>query len=349
MSEISPHINVSIPSTTTVGTYILYDLEIILVFNKFRSERYRISKRFSDFIELRKQLINLKFINLPELPSKYSSFYKNNEILINERKMGLNNFIQVLLDNSELRIIENVLAFFNIPKSIMIEFNILNTTSNESEKNEIIETKKNVNKIDSAQQWMDIYKLIKSLMQDSRTKMFNSGNVIEIRKNLKNCEDKLYLLKVYLSNTKELGIGEIRRRKDLLNSLNKELTELNNMLQNMKFNEPINEKNNDKELLFNTYGKNTGSGRRTFGKAKETEETKSHDSKGLLQMQEQKMQLQNEDLDVLKDMIVRQKQLGIAVNEELTIQNELLKGLNQQVDQSTNKLNVAKSKVNKFL
>lgn len=46
---------------------------------------------------------------------------------------------------------------------------------------------------------------------------------------------------------------------------------------------------------------------------------------------------------------MRQKQIGVAVNEELSIQNELLDNLNQEVDQSTAKMRVAKNRVNKIL
>lgn len=348
-------IEVFIPSTTSVGSYVLYNLEIDLVFNKFRTEKYQISKRFSDFVKLRQHIIefnentsnNEKNINIPDLPSKYTSFYKSKEAIVNERKIGLTNFMQIVLSNEKLRIIDNVLNFLNIPKSIMYELNMLNESPEESSKlnTDIINNTK-INKIDSAQQWMDIFKVIKSLIQDSRTKMFSSGNTIEIRKNLRKCESKTDLLKQYLTNTKELGYGEIRRRRELLNSIDTELADLNAMVNKINFKEES--KVNDSEQSNELFGTKFGSGRRTFGKANETHETRKLDNRGLLQMQQQQMKSQNKDLSVLHDIILRQKQLGVAVNDELAIQNELLEGLDEQVDQSTNKLNLAKSKVNKI-
>lgn len=339
-------IKVSIPTVTQVGSYSLYDLEIEIQLNKFKVERFRISKRYSDFVTLRKYLESQHATQLPDLPSKYASLYKRNETLLNERKVGLMNFATSLLNDRQLRAESEVLYFFNIPKSTIVELNMLNADKSRTEEKSI---GLSISKIDSAQQWMEVYRTIKSLLQDSRTKMFNKGNVVEIRRNLKTAETNADLLKSYLTTTQELGSGEIRRRKELLLSVTKEITELNDMLRTMKLTDlaekaPYSSVNaND---LFKTHN---SSGRRTLGRIKESAQTKKLDNQGLLQVQQNEMQDQDQSLSALRDMIIRQKQIGIAVNEEIGIQNELLDSLNQEVDQSTNKLKVAKGKINKIL
>ncbi|KAG0681041.1 hypothetical protein C6P40_002825 [Pichia californica] len=347
-------ISVLIPAITDVGSYSLYDLEITIELNKYKIEKYRISKRFSDFLQLKKELELSGTNNLPDLPSKYSSFYKSKDSLKIQRKIGLTDFTNSILNNRNLRIQNEILDFFNIPKSVIVELNML---TNNDFNNSIGNNEKNINlnNIDSAQKWMELYKIVKSLLQDSRTKMFNKGNVVEIRKNLKTCENNINLLKNYLLNTDELGTGEIRRRKDLLSDVIKELTELNSMLLTLNFNQPsvYLPQSSSSTSSINSSNSNdlfkTTNSRRTFGKIKETQETKKLDNLGLFQTQKQEMKMQDQNLDSLRDMIQRQKQIGVAVNEELSIQNELLDSLNQEVDASTSKLKIAKNRVSKFL
>lgn len=348
----SSTIKVSIPTVTEVGSYSLYDLEIAVKLNQFKIVRYRVSKRYSDFLQLKNELEE-KNLELPDLPSKYSSFYKRNETLINERKTGLKEFSNIILNNPILRAEPIILNFFGIPKSTIIEVNMLNGESTHTKSAKIT----SVVNIESAQQWMEVYKNVKSLLQDSRAKMFSKGNIIEIRKNLKILESDIELLKKYLNDTQEIGMGEIRRRKDLLDSLIKELTDLNTTLYSMNFNtSPSSSSRPQSSVSLNSNSSNgtnelfktTGS-RRTFGKVKETHETKKLDNLGLFQMQKQEMKNQDQNIDALKEIIMRQKQIGVAVNEELSIQNELLDNLNQEVDQSTAKMRVAKNRVNKIL
>lgn len=339
-------IEVTIPTVTPVGNYSLYDLEIAIRLNKYKVDRYRISKRYSDFVQLRQSLEQQRITQLPELPSKYASLYKRNETLLNERKSGLTKFATSLLNDRQLRGEAQVLNFFNIPKSTIVELNMLNSGNSTAEKPMMGNS---INNIDSAQQWMEVYKTVKSLLQDARTKIFGKGNVIEIRKSLKNAESNIELLKSYLSTTQELGAGEIRRRKELLLSVTKELTELNEIFRSMNFTELSDKQSINSAHANELFKTQNSSGRRTLGRTKETSQTKKLDNRGLLQVQQQEMKNQDQSLEALRDMILRQKQIGIAVNEEIGIQNELLDSLNQEVDQSTSKLKVARGKINKFL
>lgn len=106
-------------------------------------------------------------------------------------------------------------------------------------------------------------------------------------------------MKKYLNDTQEIGMGEIRRRKDLLDSLIKELTDLNTTLYSMNFNtSPSSSSRPQSSVSLNSNSSNgtnelfktTGS-RRTFGKVKETHETKKLDNLGLFQMQKQEMKI----------------------------------------------------------
>lgn len=359
----SGRIDVDIPSTTTVGKYLVYDLDISIQINDYRIERYKLSKRFSDFVELNKQL-NIQGISL-YIPSKYSSYYKSNDTVVSERKNGLTKFVLDILTNDKIRTQNNVLNFFNIPKSIFIELTMiegikpkimLKEDSDEKSQNSLYHEK--LDSIDSAQQWMEMYKSVKSLLQDVRSKMFNKSvnkdgkdfNVVDLKRNIKSIDEKLQKLQNYLNLNEELGSGEIRRRRELLLSLSKDMNDLKDLLNNMNFTSYERPATNESaSSLFKTINSNNSSGRRTFGKAKETQQTRKLDNMGLLQIQKQEMKNQDEEIQGLKDLVIRQKQIGIAVNEELNIQNELLNSLDTQVDDSTVKMKIAKSKVDKFL
>lgn len=352
-------ISVDILNTTTINNYTLYDLTIQIYINQLNSYEYLVSKRFSDFVNLKKRLIDIGYSEneIPLLPSRYTGFFKSTSAQIEERKEGLIKFTLQVLNHKKLRNDSNILLFYNIPKSVFMQMDMIDDSNNSSTKtknefNDNINYKDNqVSEITSAQQWMDTFRFSKSLLQDARTKTFNSGNIISAKKSLKIGESNLGLLRSYLTDGKDLGYGEILKRKEMVLSLSKEFNDLNKMITDMTFKEasskPMSQEGSSS--LFSTNMSNGTSSRRTFGKPTETEETKRYDNKDLFQLQKDKMQSQDQDLEALREIIIRQKQIGVAVNDELTIQNEILNGLGQHVDESTNKLNSAKSKVKKFL
>jgi hypothetical protein len=65
---------------------------------------------------------------------------------------------------------------------------------------------------------------------------------------------------------------------------------------------------------------------------KETERTRELDNQGVLQLQKQTMEDQDMSIEELRKIVQRQKELGIAINAELEIQNELLKLTDEDTD-----------------
>lgn len=359
-SSTNKRISVDITNTTNINNYTLYDLVIQIFINQLNNYEYLVSKRFSDFVTLKRRLIDTGYSEseIPILPSRYTSFFKSASAQVEERKLGLIRFTSELLNNKKLRNDSNVLLFYNIPRSVFMQMDMIDdgTQNNSNTKkgfndNNIDYTDNSITEIMSAQQWMDVFRFSKTLLQDARTKTFNSGNIISARKSLKIGETKIQILKDYLSHCKDLGYGEILKRKEMVMSLNKEYQDLNKMMTDMSFKESVTEPTSQEGAasLFSSNVSTGTSSRRTFGKPKETEETKRYDNKDLFQLQKEKMESQDQNLEALREIIVRQRQIGVAVNDELSIQNEILNGLNQHVDESTTKLNLAKSKVKRFL
>ena len=90
----------------------------------------------------------------------------------------------------------------------------------------------------------------------------------------------------------------------------------------------------------------TTTGRRVLGK--ETERTRELDNQGVVQLQQEMMREQDEDVLALAKAVRRQRELGVAIQEELEVQNELLGMLGEDVDRVGGKIDVASKRVDKI-
>jgi regulator of vacuolar morphogenesis len=90
--------------------------------------------------------------------------------------------------------------------------------------------------------------------------------------------------------------------------------------------------------------------RRVFGASQpeETEVTRPLDSVGLHSLQQTQVQQQDQQLSVLTTILQRQRQLGVAINNEINEQNEVLDTLSNEVDQVSGKLHRANRQLNRL-
>ncbi|KAI0735227.1 syntaxin [Earliella scabrosa] len=90
---------------------------------------------------------------------------------------------------------------------------------------------------------------------------------------------------------------------------------------------------------------------RVFGQAakpRETEQTRPLDDHGLVQLQQTQIDQQDAQLAQLSTILQRQKQLGLAINQEIREQNEELDALTSDVDRVGGKLTSAKRQLNRL-
>ncbi|KAJ6610059.1 syntaxin [Mycena sp. CBHHK59/15] len=90
---------------------------------------------------------------------------------------------------------------------------------------------------------------------------------------------------------------------------------------------------------------------RVFGaaaKAKETEETRPLDDRGLLMLQEAKMQQQDVEVSQLTTVLQRHRHLGEAISNELAIQIEMLDDLANRVDETSGKIASTNREMNRL-
>jgi regulator of vacuolar morphogenesis len=142
------------------------------------------------------------------------------------------------------------------------------------------------------------------------------------------------------SSFSSLGEGEIRRRKDLLINARKEKDGLEDLLNAMAAKSRIDSavaSIKDKEALVGS----ADGGRKPAARSgrvlgKETERTRELDNQGLLQLQRDTMQDQDLSVQELMKVVRKQKELGIQINEELEIQNEMLRMVDEDTSRYVN-------------
>ena len=68
----------------------------------------------------------------------------------------------------------------------------------------------------------------------------------------------------------------------------------------------------------------------------------------MLQLQKQKMAEQDLDVDELRKIVQRQKELGVQINEELEVQNEMLRMVDDDATRVKDKIDIARKRVSKI-
>jgi len=81
---------------------------------------------------------------------------------------------------------------------------------------------------------------------------------------------------------------------------------------------------------------------------KEMVQTRKLDNQSVLQLQKQMMQDQDMDVEELRKIVARQRELGVAINNELEVQNEMLKMVDDDVTRVQGKVDIVKKRIGKI-
>ncbi|KAL3156501.1 hypothetical protein ABBQ38_000801 [Trebouxia sp. C0009 RCD-2024] len=79
--------------------------------------------------------------------------------------------------------------------------------------------------------------------------------------------------------------------------------------------------------------------------ARETDRTAELDNQGILQMQQDVMQEQDQNLMAMEQSVASTRHLALTINEELHVQERLLEDFEEEVDVSHNKLRAAQKRI----
>jgi regulator of vacuolar morphogenesis len=368
---MAPNIEISIPTTTLSHTsppHTLYHITLRLPLRSFN-----VSKRYSDFAAFHSNLISQTNAEPPiPLPSK-SWFSKtvSNERFREERRRGLETYLRAINEASDgrWRTSSAWRAFLNLPTAAAISTS--NGTSNTSSRLHAAITDPGSaanTSITDPTLWLDYYRDMKSHLHDARlqlsrrdqettpqkqhessaqakTSLVRAGSMITtLEEGLKNLGGRGTQES---SKSSTLGDGELRRRKDLLINARRERDGLEDLLHAMAAKSRLDQtvaSVQDKEALLRASGADAANGgRRTPARSgrvlgKETERTRELDNEGVLQLQQQTIRDQDQSVEELMKIIIRQRELGTAIHEELEIQNELLKLADEDTDRCVSRL-----------
>jgi regulator of vacuolar morphogenesis len=364
---MAPPAEVSIPTTSqhtppdNSKPYTLYNITLRLPLRTFV-----VQKRYSDFAALHKTLQDAVGA-APPAPLPAKSWFKstlNSPELTEDRRRGLEAYLRAIAESPDRRWRDTPAwrCFMNLPG--------LNSASNSTASVRAgagfgIPNRDAANAA-AAQDpgtWLDLHKDMKKELQEARRCLArrdgatDSTTALEAgaaaKRTLVKAGGLLTALKDglrHIQETRRLGEGELRRRKDLLAAARvdrQDLDELSNTITAVA-RATVGASGgmpsaSDKVALIGTGPKPRG---RVLGAPlAETERTRELDNQGVLQLRQQMMEEQDEDVESLTKIVRRQREMALEINREVEEQTEMLDALDTDVDRIYAKTEIAKKRL----
>jgi regulator of vacuolar morphogenesis len=273
------------------------------------------------------------------------SMFNFKEKLLLERKKALENYLQVISASPDTiwRRSKAWHEFLQLPE----------TSHNLNPKTQTIDSSK----------WMQEYTHLLGYFTDIRTflnendRLTQKGNTsgaqsskFQARKGLKNIAEKWEILNSSLETPQNISVGELARRKDLCLNSKLEIKSLEDLANAPTTSENTKVTKARLELLGdNRDGRPRST--RNFGVIVpvETEKTRALDDHGVLQLQNEQMQQQDDVIGALAQVVKRQKEIGLAIGNELDTQNHMLNQITDSVDKVDGGLKTADKKMNRII
>ena len=375
---MAPALHISIPTTSTASpsdskAYTQYHVVLQLPLR-----RHEIKRRYNDFVDLNTALQSQTGqLPLAALPAK-SWLWRtvNNDAMTEERRQGLEKYLKTIIESDDARWRSSSAwrTFLNLPSGT----NAMRADGSFSRS----QRRDSAGGIRDPNQWLDVHRELKTQIQTARQQLKQreaattaqaqhslsadaksslvraAAAITQLGDGLRSISDASRGDDAGWGGSKKLGDGEIRRRQDLLGAAKKEVEGLEGVLRSMATkttgataatNSGAVATAGDKEVLFeNSTARMKPSGRVLGGPLKETERTRELDNSGVVQLQKQVMQEQDEDVLVLGKTVAKLKDMGIMMDEELTIQNEMLGLLEGDAGRVQGKIDVAKRRIGKI-
>ncbi|WBW74946.1 vacuolar SNARE Vsl1/Vam7 [Schizosaccharomyces osmophilus] len=307
-------------------------------------------RRFSEFVSLDEKIRPFDDTEtLPNLPSK--SWFQStvtNEKFRESRRVALQGYIKALSKSPWIEMKE-VKSFFNI------EDNTGNITKESSL---------------GPVEWIQLFHECKRDLHASRVDLLSGKNstIYGQTRSLytsKRSTDLLYASLHRLEQMNALGPGEVFRRRDMLDKLSSELVSYQRTMKNMAqpmsppkssaevpassspgspF-KPVSSSSDQQNSLHSTPSSN-----RVLGKSRsqETPTTRKLDNVGLYQLQNQALMSQDTQAETLLPTIQRQKEISMAINNEVIEQNAMLDDVSHETDLNRKKMRRTKDRLRRL-
>ncbi|EPE25896.1 PX [Glarea lozoyensis ATCC 20868] len=369
---MAPPLEISIPSTIlhsegNAKPYTLYNITLRLPLRTFV-----VQKRYSDFLTLHQSLTSI--VNSPPpapLPAK--SWFKSTASspeLTETRRVGLEKYLRAIAEGPDRSWRDTSIwrTFLNLPSS--------SNGSSSSARGELIAARnrgmlgKDAGQVASDPLiWLDLHREMKGQLHDARLFLGRRDGAENVQiqheagANAKRClvkaggllgnlEDGLRIMADAEKRGGEgkVGAGELRRRRDLLGSAKVERDGLEKLAVSLAVKSHTSTaaaSQTSKAAMFGP-GVSRPPGRVLGAPVPETDKTRELDNEGVLQLQKQMMENQDLDVEELGKIVRRQREMGMQINQELELQNEMLTQVDMDVDRVNSKLDIAKKRVKKI-
>lgn len=359
---MAPTVEIAIPTTSLSHTsppHTIYHITIRLPLRSFT-----VSKRYSDFSAFHSTLVD-QTNSQPPVPLPSKSWFTNtvsNDRFREERRRGLEEYLRAINEapDGRWRTSSAWRAFLSLPTAAAASTSTGTSNTSIRLHTAITDPSATNAPITDPTLWLDYYRDMKAHVHDARLQLSRRDqettpqkqheSSAQAKSSLVRAGSMITTLEEGLKNISgkgtqtgavSLGDGELRRRKDLLINARKEKDGLENLLHAMATKSRLDQtvaSIQDKEALLKAgNGDASNNGRKTPARSgrvlgKETERTRELDNEGVLQLQKQTMQEQDQSVEELMKIIIRQRELGTAIHEELEVQNELLKLADEDTD-----------------
>ncbi|KAI7368111.1 Phox-like protein [Hortaea werneckii] len=380
---MAPALAISIPTASTATPaegkpFTQYHVVLQLPLRK-----HEIRKRYTDFTNLHDALVS-QTTQAPPAPLPPKSWLRrtvNNESLTEERRQGLEKYLKSIVeaDDARWRSSSAWRSFLNLPSGTStLSANGSLTGGSTSQKQQ--------QGIADPNQWLDVHRDLKTQIQTARQQLKQreaattaqqqhslaaeaKASLVRAATSIAQLDDGLRRIssasqgdEAGWGGSTKLGDGEIRRRRDLLGAARKEVEGLEGVLRSQASKSAGTPSSGvgtqtagamasagDKDALWKgTSAAAKPKGRVLGGPLKETERTRELDNSGVLQLQQQIMEEQDEDVLSLGKTVAKLRDMGILIHEELEVQNAMLGMVEEDAGRVQNKIDVARSRIKKI-
>ncbi|RUO97154.1 hypothetical protein BC936DRAFT_140890 [Jimgerdemannia flammicorona] len=345
-------------------------------------------KRYSEFDHLHTQFLRLFPKNPPPLNLPQKSIFQstlNNPPLIEDRRRGLEAYLRGILSSRDDRWRESNVwkEFLSIPTGRPLDTASMYTS--ESWLDEFREMQTSAREIRSHLNRRETHLARNEISASHNCTMQAKKLLVSLQSRIANLESGLQGLAkgAGASIGSPMSEGELRRRQDMLSELKDEKETLMKLANTGRQETLLYDRRallNDSETSASSSGdygfpifsssssllsnngtlngrsppKPAATSRRVFGNVnlsaapKETEVTRGLDNGGLITLQQQMMEDQDQQIEQFSSILARQKHVGMAIEQELETQIQLLDELVPSVDRTQGKLKFTQKRLNKI-
>lgn len=321
--------SISITDTHFENKVVYYLVEVVLPLR-----RITVNKRYSDFVLLVAALtkeLGISTSDFPyELPPK-KRLFSNLDQIVAERKFRLSEFLNAVVRDLDLCNRRPVHRFLNLPQNFKFTRDLFG-----SDKEPVSDDKFLIDEDAGAitkNQWLTYLRVVKSSVQSLSTDQSMASRT----------EARARINKYVLPNVEKLGVSlaQLSQKGAISGAELKERTQALAAVQARVESVLAPEKKEETTGFLRPF-------ERTRYEAVDTKDTIALSNTELLQRQQQIHKDQDSEVEALRKIIGRQKQIAQMINLEVEEQNEMLNQFNDEVEASTEKMNGARGRAKKI-